>query len=97
MTLRQAILDGDVNMWEITKDHIEQKDCHIKSMYFSHLNKDLMTHKFKLYDDDGELYYEGMATNQSFESAFEPLDWGMADSGCTDIKYLNEDGQWESL
>lgn len=59
---------------------------------------DLLVHEFKIYDDDGELYYEGRSSNQNDEIAFVPLDWAMANDGCTDIRYKDKDtGIWESL
>lgn len=52
--------------------------------------------KFKMYDDDGELYYEGRIVGEYSE--FEPLDdFGMPNAGCTDIQYKNEKGEWESV
>ncbi len=51
--------------------------------------------RFKLYDDDGELYYEGWLYNdlgclvQQFV-----LKWAEADSGCTTIKVQKPDLTW---
>lgn len=53
-------------------------------------------HKFRLYDDDGELYYEGLSSDAETEAAFDPLDWAMGHSGCTRIDYLIN-GKWEIL
>lgn len=58
--------------------------------------------KFRMYDDDGELYYEGrIITNDDggSEIDFCPLDdFGMPNSGCTRIDYLGSDGKtWETL
>jgi len=48
--------------------------------------KDL-DHYFRMYDDDGELYYEGRSDD---DSSFEPLDYyGEPNAGCTEIRYLN--------
>ena len=45
---------------------------------------------FKLYDDDGELYYSGEIYGDY--DGFEPLDdFGAPNDGCTAIKI---DGQW---
>lgn len=44
-----------------------------------------MTDEFRLFDDDGTLYYEGLCKgldNQDGDSAFEPLDWAAANAGC---------------
>ncbi|TSP14045.1 hypothetical protein [Cupriavidus campinensis] len=56
-----------------------------------------MPFAFRLYDDDGELYYEGLSSDRDSETAFQPLDWAMADSGCTRIDYKQDDGTWETL
>ena len=56
------------------------------------------THKFRMYDDDGILYYEGISTN---DSSFGPLDdYGMPNAGCTEIRYWEKrDGafSWRPL
>lgn len=53
--------------------------------------------KFKMYDDDGELYYEGRIVGEDYHQ-LEPLDdFGMGNAGCTDIRYKNEKGIWESI
>ena len=99
-TLREALIAGEQILWKITKDHINEgeRDDVMPTFHqtLRHDYSDLMIHKFKLYDDDGQLYFEGLSTNQDCESAFQPLDWAMADAGCTDIKYLTPRG-WESL
>lgn len=48
--------------------------------------KTTMTDEFRLFDDDGVLYYEGLCKDlakQGEVSAFGPLDWAYLDSGCT--------------
>lgn len=50
---------------------------------------------FRLYDDDGELYYTGRlvvdgayTTYEDQEACFAPLDdWGMAWAGCTSVRW----------
>lgn len=103
MSALQRLKDGESIFWKITKDHIEDGE-HEGYTFTPHeafnnpLIQELLNNKFRLYDDDGELYFEGIATNQSCESAFEPLDWAMANFGCTEIKYLNnETKKWETL
>ncbi len=67
--------------------------------------------KFKMYDDDGELYYDGkiVGVDDSDEiflagsvggdvADFGPLwDFGTPNAGCTEIRYKNEEGQWQTL
>lgn len=60
-----------------------------------------MTDEFRLYDDDGNLYYEGLCLDlddQEGDSAFQPLDWAMNDAGCTRMDYRKK-GQveWKTL
>lgn len=64
--------------WVITKNHLDGKNG------FGNFKGDPSTLpvRFKLYDDDGELYYEGRAS----EEDFAPLDWAMAYAGCTIMK-----------
>ena len=50
---------------------------------------------FKLYDDDGELYYEGEMNEHCDD--FAPLDnFGMPNAGCTRIDVF-ENGQWMTV
>lgn len=59
--------------------------------------------KFKMYDDDGELYYIGRYLEDSesefHEDEFQPLDnFGLPNAGCTYLKYKNsETKKWEIL
>ena len=51
--------------------------------------------KFRMYDDDGQLYYEGVLYGD--HHGFEPLDdFGMANAGCTTVK-LFENNKWSIL
>jgi hypothetical protein len=55
--------------------------------------------KFRMKDDDGEVYYEGLIAFADTdligtETEFRPLDqFGMPNAGCTSIEYL-ENGKW---
>jgi hypothetical protein len=73
---------------------------------YDHLNEAvLMTgaelsnfpYAFRLYDDDGNLYFSGWSNDRDSEAAFEPLDDIQEDYGCTYIQYLQDDGEWETL
>lgn len=63
--------------------------------------KSLMNFEFRLFDDDGELYYEGLCKdleNQDEQSAFAPLDWAMNDAGATRMDYRKVgERTWETL
>lgn len=53
---------------------------------------------FKLYDDDANCYFTGYFFGDAdSEDAFQPLDWATNDAGCTDIKYRQPNGSYESL
>ena len=56
---------------------------------------------FRMFDDDGELYYSGRIitskADEGSETDFGPLqDFGTPNAGCTFIQYL-EKGKWETL
>jgi hypothetical protein len=46
----------------------------------------------KVYDDDGELYYEALCDGESGAEMFH--NWAMVDSGCTASK-IKTDDTWE--
>lgn len=54
-----------------------------------------MGHKFRLLDDDGNVYFHGYAAD---DSSFEPLDYAQPRYGATDIQYRDgETNEWKSL
>lgn len=57
------------------------------------LKTDAHKYPFRLYDGDGELYYEGLSIENN---SFEPLDEEQPKSGVTEIHYFNN-GKWEEL
>lgn len=52
-----------------------------------------MTHFFRCLDDDGEVYFHGVCSSESFL----PLDLVGEQYGCTTIQYRNENGEYETL
>lgn len=78
----------------ITKDYINDgKFEGLKSTDKQEL-LDKCTIPFRLYDDDDELYYEGLGSDSS---SFQPLDlFGMPNDGCTRLDYF-ENNKWETL
>jgi hypothetical protein len=56
-----------------------------------------MPYKFRLKDDDNEIYAYGYSKTDDDEAAFEPLDWAEGNYGCTMIEYKNKNGEWEML
>ena len=54
--------------------------------------------KFRLLDDDGEIYFYGYSSSCDDEAAFEPLDYYGEAYGCTMIEYKDpETGEYEQL
>jgi hypothetical protein len=82
--------------WIIAKDYISNG---MDSRLTGPRNKSRHTaneSNFRMYDDDGELYYAG--TIWGDYDGFEPLDdFGMPNAGCTSIRYQNKEGEWEVL
>ena len=89
-------------MWIITHDFLASEDeesnaVGVASCDYEESKRESLRYKFRLHDDDGELYYEGLADDPNSEDAFGPLDdFGKGSAGCTDIYYLRN-GKWESL
>jgi hypothetical protein len=54
---------------------------------------------FRMYDDDGELYYAGRYLGDpNSEEAFEPLEcFGTPNAGAVRIDYRQPSGKWETL
>jgi hypothetical protein len=67
--------------------------CFIDDEYKVKEPKENQTLKFRLYDDDDELYFEGVMTPTKSESLFRPLDAFMG-WGCTSIK-IKSGNTWE--
>ena len=57
-----------------------------------------LNHKFRLLDDDGNIYAYGYSDDSDSEEAFAPLDYYQGYYGCTEIQYKNpETGIYETL
>jgi len=98
--------------WVITKDHLHKFAMFaigIKSdvgIGQGRIKEDLARKKtipFKLYNDNGELHYEGQISESWFYGndeggLFEPLHWALSDTECTIMKFKNpKTGKWEVL
>lgn len=96
--------------WTITKDHIADlsaargTNANAESMVGPSRAKlthdEIVAHPdkqyFQMFDDDGELYYEGYIVGD--HEGFEPLDdFGQPNAGATTIKYANKQGQMVPL
>ena len=95
-------------MFVITKDHLaedESESCvgHRPTNFNGKKHADPAlddedAERFKMYDDDGNLYFEGMLSANPDLDGFEPLDEFGITFGCTEIRYLNKaTGKWETL
>lgn len=59
-----------------------------------------LTHRFRMLDDDGEVYYEGCCDSCDDDNALGPLDdFGMPNAGCSTIQYWEsgKGGGWKNL
>ena len=83
--------------WEMSQAGTCSTDCPVVVNDYIEEIKKTMPYKFKLYDDDGELCFEGYSNRNDDDVAFEPLDWAEGE-GCTSIKYWNvENKRYETL
>jgi len=93
--------------WIITEDHISDSKAGVNVMgpRDMHLGTpdQVKGHPgaqpFKLYDDDGVLYYEGLYVGPDDDSLFGPLDdFGLPNAGCTSVHYRNRHtGEFQAL
>lgn len=93
--------------WVVTKDLLEGRDVRVEGP--SNLDPSIpLTHRFRMLDDDGEVYYEGEMGEKgsrpdcfdlSETGGFGPLDdFGAPNAGCTEIQYWNpEIREWVTL
>ncbi len=85
--------------WIITKDNIsEGLYTAVGTKSYSGMKGLKLTEKFRLKDDDGEIYFYGKSSDSNSERAFEPLDDFGETFGCTSIEYYNKEAKtWEIL
>lgn len=82
--------------WVITYDHLDER-AHLFGRFKLHEGREKLIHRFRLYDDDGVLYFSGLSSDKDSEKAFAPLDYCMDSYGCTRIDYLQDNDNWETL
>lgn len=84
-------------MWKVTRDHTEKKNVNICSCDYK--DGSVLPHKFRMLDDDGEVYYTGYTDDNQTEEAFAPLDdYGTPNAGCTSIEYYDPiKKEWEMI
>jgi len=86
-----------INHWIVLVDNTESNNesVEIKScQYPEELKYENLPVQFRMYDDDGNLYYSGRMKIEDFD----PLDdYGMPNAGCTYLKYRRGNKAWEHL
>jgi hypothetical protein len=85
-------------MWTITNDLVDDgKKVGISSGNYDEAKAPLLKYQFRLLDDDGDIFYEGLSDDCDTQGAFAPLDdFGKGYAGCTEIQYF--DGQsWNQI
>ena len=77
--------------WTITKTHLDGK-C------VAEAEPDQII-PFRLYDDDGNLYFEGVMVYELYNSprVFDPLDATMYSYGCTHMDVQDANGIWQTI
>lgn len=83
-------------MWRVTYDFIEKREVDVRSFRFDKGKMDKLTERFKLADDDGVEYFEGVSSDSDSEGGFDPLDEYGVEFGCTVILY-KRGNEWEEL
>ena len=85
-------------MWTITNDLVDDgKKVGTASRNYDEAKAASLKHRFRLLDDDGEIYYEGLSNDCDSQRAFAPLDdFGKGYAGCTEIHYFTGD-VWRQL
>lgn len=91
-------------MWIITKDcigtdSVDAASFNFNDKKFNEQRKAGKVHKFRMLDDDGNIYYYGESNDNESERAFAPLDYfGEPNAGCSIIEYKDEEtGKYEML
>jgi len=87
-------------MWAMTTNFIDgqTKEDGNKAVSFDYEEGRQLPYTFRIYDDDGELYFEGKSDDNESEDAFSPLDeYAMPNYGATEIHYKNKTGRGFSL
>jgi hypothetical protein len=89
--------------WIIDKDHVnDNADNGLIGPYDAYseryaLEQPDVGERFRMYNDDEVLCYEGRIIG-NWRSGFEPLDdYGAANAGCTRISYQRPNGGWEMI
>ncbi len=81
-------------MWKLTENIIDGEGSNLfESPFYDKSKDDKLVYKFRVLDDDDEVYFVGLSSSNS---SFAPLDDIGGAYGCTAIQYL-ENGKWTFL
>lgn len=91
--------------WLITKDLIDEGEAEGTmgprgcGLTVEEIKAHPMVEEWRCYDDDGNLYYQGLVVLGEHGTGFEPLDdFCSPNAGCTEIRYKNPNtGEWGVL
>lgn len=88
-----------MTQWTVTHDYLDDKPASVVGPHNATMTSEqIATHPdrvaFRMYDDDGELYYRGFLVGDDLHAPLD--DYGMPNAGCTSIKVL-EKGKWEQV
>lgn len=85
-------------LFAITEDHLCEPKFKATAKEVAELKAQGLTAKFRLLDDDRELYFVGYGRPLDKVSGFAPLDDYQPSHGCTMIEYYNTKTKaWELL
>ena len=89
-------------LWTITKDCLllDGESFVGDGNYFGDSPEEDLPYRFQLFDDDEEIHFEGRANtfNLPESEAFMPLDWAMAETGATQLRFKKKgDESWTLL
>jgi hypothetical protein len=90
--------------WVITTDHLDNMPACVTGPRDATDEQIALAHekgtRFKIYDDDGELYYSGRfwSDGTNGDDDFGPLDdYGAPNAGATEIRYRDASGKYVTL
>ena len=93
-----------MTQWVITKDYIADRACaainvqvlgpRAATMTAEQIENHPQALPFRLYDDDGGLYYEGVLVGNDWLAPLD--DYGTPNAGCTYVKVLFQ-GTWVTV
>ena len=88
--------------WVITTDHLDNMPANVAGPRDATEDQIAMARekgtRFKIYDDDGILYYSGRYWEPSGDIDFGPLDdYGAPNAGATEIRYRDASGKYVTL